>query len=259
MAAPGLRHVQPGHGLKWCGARSPSGDLETCISYRNLLPPGTRINLHPCYLANWSSESAERETIETKRIFLYLGEAKDSKGFNLLPQFIENNIHLLTAEDRFVVQFTHTWENADIESTIVWLETFATTDSRLEVHRNFWDNSKLMHELRKATFAVFLYDRRAYRSKSSGFVWLTAWFRIPIAVIGESWLSREAKRLGQAVIELDRLALKPALDLTDSMLHVCQETAPPSGGDTGYRSEIFKPFWSWIDQLEMTGEILANA
>src|SRR3546814_12812151 len=58
-----------------------------------------------------------------------------------------------------------------------------------------------LHEALAASSVFYMnYDAEPYAHKTSGLLWLAAWYRLPVAVPPGTWLEREARRLGVPLI-----------------------------------------------------------
>jgi hypothetical protein len=219
-----------------------ASDEELRECYLHLLQREVDIELHPCYLSRWLPATEAREPPPGRRIILFLGDAKGDKGFNQLPQLIEDNLDLLGAADRFVVQYVHEWQKPEIQATIRWLEDFATRDPRLELHNSFWPENIMNQQIESADMVVLLHDSDAYQHKTSGLLWLVAWHQVPVVVTGDNWLFREANRLGLRATQLKQLDLGPAIKFASLARPDTSEQAE------AYRQTIYEPFWHWLDQ-----------
>src|SRR3546814_18598958 len=77
------------------------------------------------------------------------------------------------------------------------------------------------------------YDAEAYAHKTSGLLWLAAWYRLPVAVPPGTWLEREARRLGVPLIPQGK-ALTPANAVVQARAF-----------DKRYFQTVFTPFHDW--------------
>src|SRR3546814_11688611 len=82
------------------------------------------------------------------------------------------------------------------------------------------------------------YDAEAYAHKTSGLLWLAAWYRLPVAVPPGTWLEREARRLGVPLIPQGK-ALTPANAVVQARAF----------GKRSFQT-VFTPFHDWLETLE---------
>ena len=88
---------------------------------------------------------------------------------------------------------------------------------------------------------MFLHDNESYQNKTSGLLWIAAWYRLPAVFLRSSWLTREAFRLGLpfAIAGQESLIFAEEHDLI----------VPSSGyGEEEicrYRHILYRPFWEW--------------
>jgi hypothetical protein len=209
-------------------------------AYTDLLPVH-ECRVHPCYLMDWpgikiQNDSEKAENVHAKRFLLYMGDAKVDKGFNRLPEVLQKNLAASEEEVEFVIQFTLAWEYPEIMATVDVLKKWALTEPRLKLHHGFWSNQEMVKMLNQIDGAICTYDVNIYQHKSSGLVWLLAFFNIPLVIAGACWLSREAARLDVALTVDDSLAIT---SLTQSKT----VTAPIS---SSYHNALFAPLLAWL-------------
>lgn len=197
--------------------------------------------LHPCYLMDWIGASVhhiiEQETkVRKKNYLLYMGDAKVDKGFNRLPELLQQGLAATGPDVEFVIQFTLAWEYPEIMATVNTLINLGKTEPRLNIHRGFWSNQDMVSMIRKIDGAICTYDTNAYQYKSSGLIWMLAFFNKPLVISGSCWLSREAERLNVP------LAINGALDVKC----FSQMGVATSSVNTSYADRLFAPLFDWL-------------
>lgn len=229
------------------------------------------IDIHPCFLDDWrrSIRVTVGRGFQDKhshipiasmlqgRTLLYIGDAKLDKGFASLPRLVKWLLPMIEPNASLVVQYTiHDWADQDVMHAAQALEALAERDARVEVYSGFWENERLHECLGHVDLLIFPYDRHSYRDKSSGVLWLAAWYKIPMIFLHASWLSREAIRLGAEAWVVDDWRYPknvrpchsgyPALNYDfgkkahSSLL--CEESI------LSYRGLIYRSFWTWMKE-----------
>ncbi|MFZ8143277.1 hypothetical protein [Alteromonas macleodii] len=156
--------------------------------------------IHPCYLLPWSSLKSGKEKYinaenSSRTFLLYMGDAKENKGFTLLPALIKSLSAYYSNNVKFVVQYTMTWSSPELALTEQQLNKLAEQVESFELHKAFWSVGELIHILSSTNLIFCTYEASAYHFKSSGLAWLASFFNIPVVLRGESWLTREFTRL----------------------------------------------------------------
>ncbi|MGY0797591.1 glycosyltransferase [Lysobacter sp. A286] len=212
-----------------------AGCSEYAHAYADLLGQVSPLPVHPCFIGDWSvppdNRPAPREGHE--RIVLYVGEIKREKGFLALPDTLRRLLQGAPATRRFVVQFVNARNDAS-RRVLAAIEHIAAEHANVELHHGFWSDEQLHQQLASCDVLHLTYDAEAYAHKTSGLLWLAAWYGIPVVVPAQGWLQREARRLGLA-------------SLTDASA----TSAGPvhhAAVDDSYRRMLFTPFWTWLEQ-----------
>jgi hypothetical protein len=213
---------------------------ELCKDYGHLLLSAP-LAMHPCYLMDWESikkPEAESEAKIEKEVYylLYLGDAKENKGFNRLPKVLEKGLKNTPIDTKFIIQFTLAWEYPEIMETVRTLKHWAKDEPRLILHHGFWSNDGVLSILSGIMGAVCTYDTAVYQHKSSGLVWLLAFLHKPFLISANCWLSREAERLNLDVY------LDPNLAMQSISAH---RTLQPKS-ETEYQQVLFSPLIEWL-------------
>ncbi|EOW0801513.1 hypothetical protein ACN2MB_002434 [Vibrio parahaemolyticus] len=187
----GFRKLQSFHNVQFFSA-----DFEVTQAYQQLLDIND-IKPFPCGLVS-SSQLAESKCKQTSsnRVLLYVGDAKDNKGFLELPKLLESLLEP-TADPsvRFVIHYTITNDRRDLQNVHSQLTELAKRDSRIELQYGFLSEQE-MHELWLSADSVALnYDSQLYANQSSGILWLSAAYDVNVHLLSDTWLNREARRL----------------------------------------------------------------
>lgn len=219
MYNPGLNHkgltidvshrVKFFHGfqklVKHPSVRLFASDKELACQYQQLLNLSASVPIHPCYLHDWgqlpNGKRLHADEGEVPKVLLYNGDAKLNKGISLLPGIIEtlqeqnsNVIGQLSLE--LTVQYTLSWQYPEIADALKKLQQQSEEYKNLTLCKQFWSQTELIEHIISASIVLLPYSAKAYSDKSSGFLWLCGALNKPVVILGESWLSREAERLG---------------------------------------------------------------
>jgi len=90
--------------------------------------------------------------------------------------------------------------------------------------------------LRKIDGVICTYDTNVYQYKSSGLIWMLAFFNKPLIVSGSCWLSREAERLNVPFV------INHALDVKC----FSEMKAVESPSNSSYADRLFRPLLAWL-------------
>lgn len=175
-----------------------ASDWETREYYEEL---GINIQgVHPCYLLPWSSLNKQKTTSsEIPHFLLYMGDAKENKGFLRLPEIIVEAIAKFKGKVKLTVQYTLAWDYPELASVIRILNRLQKEyPTQLQVYTNFWSKDELQSIMTTLSGVVCTYDSQSYQNKSSGLAWLCAYYYLPIIFMGQQpfWVNRELERLG---------------------------------------------------------------
>ena len=172
-----------------------ASDYEIRAKYEHILQK--KIEIHPCILVG-GSVSCNRQ--KNNNVILYLGDAKPEKGFMDLPFLLRK---YCSEEDRgdveFIVQYTISNENEDLKLVARKIDDLAKADIRIKVIKRFVSQEEIDDVLDSADSIVFNYDELEYKYKSSGVLWLAAKYGLRMYFMTNTWLNREAARLGSQV------------------------------------------------------------
>ena len=80
------------------------------------------------------------------------------KGFNRLPELLQQVLANTDPDTEFEIQFTLAWEYPKIMATIDTLKAWAKSESRIKLHRGFWSNQDMVTMFRRINGAICTYD-----------------------------------------------------------------------------------------------------
>ena len=182
-----------------------ASDQELASSYAGLLDQVKPLPIHPCYLADWSNLNNDNYVIkqqgEPLKVALYMGDAKENKGFLLLPRIASKMLADKTLDIVLTVQYTLAWADETVREVAEKIVLIAREDKRLVVTERFLSDSELHNHLEHTDLFIFTYEPEAYQDKSSGLLWLIGWYKTSVYFLNATWLSREAQRLQLPVLK----------------------------------------------------------
>jgi len=178
------------------------------------LIPNSKLLICPSYLAPW--RSIAKRNVTNQRYLMYIGDVKEEKGFNDLPNLFRFYKRILGPDSKFIVQFTWNWDIENSESVRRELHEIAASDSQLEVYQTYWPTSRLAEEFASIESFICGYDTDTYRYKTSGLAWWLGFYDIPI-------IGRKPESILKEIKYINTVA--------------------------GYREAIFGGFSSWIKSL----------
>ncbi len=230
---------------------------EHATAYSALAPDHRPFPVHPSFLCHGNSvEKCEhalsakclRLPLKGSKLILYLGDAKAEKGFCKLPDLIHMLSPYLDERSEVIIQYNlvDALASDDLLAVAGTLRAMSGADRRIRILPSFLSDRELMDLISRSSLVVFSYDPQAYAHKSSGILWQVCCCRVPVVLIGESWLSREARRLHP------RYRVYGALHEWHSELeiHGCVEFEP-NPADEVYRDMLFSSFDGFLSQQWM--------
>lgn len=221
---------------------------ELSWQYSQLLGAECAIPIHPCYLAHWASFKHDLPLEnEKKSIILYIGAAKQDKGFNFVADMAKALLSEIDDDTEIYVQYTNAWSDADLLDTEKKLSDLAKSDNRLKVFSQFLSHEKIHELLKAANLFIFCYDGEAYQDKNSGLLWCVSWYGTPCYFQNRNWLSREAHRLDLPCIE----AGEEAFQVERVIEFMADNLATPRKSKNDYGKLLFGSFLSWIINLDI--------
>lgn len=182
---------------KQSGVMLFASDWETREYYEGL---GISIQgIHPCYLLPWNSLNKQKKiSSETPHLLLYMGDAKENKGFLRLPEVIIEAITKFNGKVKLTVQYTLAWDYPELVPVINTLKRLEKEyPMQVNVHTRFWSKDELQSVMTTLSGIVCTYDSFTYQNKSSGLAWLCAYYYLPIIFMDQQrfWMHREMERL----------------------------------------------------------------
>lgn len=217
---------------------------EYADAYRHLLELPHAPPLHPCFLVEGRSQNdlsrrppRTREKSGFRRSILYMGVIKKEKGFFRLPDLLDDLRDQGGRDDELIIQFVRSPKiGPKVEQIIAHLQTIAASDPRVWIHDKFWDEITLSEQVAQSDRLFLDYDPEAYRHKTSGLLWLGAWHDLQIVLPRETWLEREAVRLGVDWIAREGTSKTVRPEASEAIF------------DPTYRTTLFRPFLPWVMQ-----------
>jgi hypothetical protein len=168
-------------------------DHETSKAYEHML--ARHISIIPTPFINTSKYRPCRPS-ENKKIVLYMGDTKATKGFLALPNLLEQIVKLGQNEDlSYLIQYSLTNKSEEFLAVDKTLKKFAEVNANIDVYEAFWSEQQLHKTLASCHALVFNYDSSVYMYQSSGVLWLAAYYNLKMFFLSNNWLSREAERL----------------------------------------------------------------
>lgn len=193
------------------------------------------VDIHPCYLMPWATvEKGRKKRGEKPHILLYLGDAKENKGFLRLPSLVKQLLAFYNYRVSLTVQYTLSWEYPALGNAVAQLNQLSNDYKQLQLITQFWSTTDILRCMNETDLVVCSYDTQVYQHKSSGLVWLASYFNVPVILRGECWLSREFVRLGSPCV------INPTLTIQDSP-QVTQ-------GDRFYRESLYADLLTWLTE-----------
>lgn len=190
---------------------------------------------HPCYLLPWNTISLipKPSSSEEPHFLLYLGDAKEDKGFKELPILVQRFIKEYHGRVKLSIQYTMAWGSPALIEVEKELRILSNQFSQLNVYPIFWNTSELVSMIKSVTAIICTYDTKVYQTKSSGLAWLSSYLKTPVVIKNECWLSREIKRLGY-------------LSFISKSLVVNSKFTNIKFKETSYGSSIYRDFTAWL-------------
>lgn len=190
---------------------------------------------HPCYLLPWKtiSQITNSSTSDLPHFLLYLGDAKENKGFKELPMLVQRFIHQYHGRVKLSIQYTMAWDSPELREVAKELRVLSEQFTQLNVYTSFWNTIELVSVIKSVTAIICTYDTKVYQNKSSGLAWLSTYLKTPVVMKKKCWLSREIKRLGyQSFISENLVVNLKSINVQFKK--------------TSYGSSIYRDFTAWL-------------
>jgi hypothetical protein len=227
-------------------------DFELQKIYAHLLGlPPSRLPFYPCNLIPTARQTIPGlvTSVEKTVTILYFGDAKPEKGFLELPAIVKA-IDTRARDRQYVIHFTVPANNKSLELVADLIRELAIQADNILLLDRFVSNSELMY-LFESSKEIILNYGDDYIAKSSGLLWLAAYFELNIGLNKATWLEREARRLGTSYFYMDSLLKRgqtPAYQLGGSEVEKC-EPKEAGGIEKGYREQLFGSFDVWLNRV----------
>ncbi len=226
-----------------------ASDQELAGTYAGLIGRVKPLPLHPCYLADWSNLNNDNYAIkqqeEPLKVTLYMGDAKENKGFLLLSRIASEILADKILNIVLTVQYTLAWADETVREAAEKIALIAREDKRLVVTERFLSDNELHNHLEHTDLFIFTYKPGVYQDKNSGLLWLVGWYRTPVYFLNATWLSREAHRLQLPVLK----TINDLHNLKENINQIKNKDTEASNDSDLYRTEMYRSFWQWIASL----------
>lgn len=248
-----------------------ASDYELQQDYTSWL--GTSVSIQPNLLLGDLNTLTKKERTSTapfnvakkRKVLFYVGDAKVNKGFtqlacqleDLLPQF--PNVE-------FIVQFT--LNNSDINLIHAKKQLIALQNvfHNVKLIDKFIEHQDLLALFVQADAIVFNYDEKVYQHQSSGLFWLSAFYGLPTICLTETWINREALRLGVHLLKSQPNQLqKDITQLFSTLTDISTTEASTNSKDKStvihvkkdlsinhYRNELYQDLSTWLLKCHQT-------
>jgi hypothetical protein len=160
------------------------------LAQRSVLP-------HPVVLSGMVEPGAPgAEARKHKRVgLLYLGDAKENKGYTLLPELLAQ-LAVQYPDWHWLMHANaeHAWSSCKPAEAA--LQELAAQHANIDIHSGFLSNAAYAELLQRASLVVAPYSPVDYWRKSSGVVWEAIWCGLPAVVPLHTWLDLELSLWG---------------------------------------------------------------
>jgi len=140
-----------------------------------------------------------------KKLALYLGDARPSKGFLYLPAIVE---HLAPQLKKWTltIQATVNPHDREAQNVLAQLRKQQEQFGNLTIETSYLDRQAFEAYLAEHKIVVLAYDPVTYRDQSSGLLLEAVAAQCMVVVPADTWLSRECSRLNAIGTEFDHFA-----------------------------------------------------
>jgi hypothetical protein len=245
-----LRYRMAFKGLAACdGVSFFACDHETSKAYEHIL--ARHINIIPTPFISARKHRPSKPN-KNKKVVLYLGDSKATKGFLALPNLLEQIVKLAQNEDvSYLIQYTLTNKSEAFMAVDRKLKIFDDLHLNVSVIDAFWSEEQLHDTLVSCHALVFNYDNSVYMYQSSGVLWLAAYYNLKMIFLSNNWLTREAARLKS---EYTLCEPKKIIECLNELSHgdINRKTdyakiRPLSEAD--YHAKLFGDFGKWLSSI----------
>ena len=219
-----------------------AAEAELLESVKSCLP---RAHIHPCcVLPEQAFQQCEQSKSTTRKnqVVCYLGDAKQEKGFLELADNMEK-LAKGDSEIEWVAQFTITGHSQALIEQKEKLNNLSNRYSNVTICERWLADNELLRLIGESQGLVLNYRVPEYAYKNSGFIWLASWCETPVWLNKDTWLEREAERLGLAYAYVPNL-LSSKVVLAN--IGKFRENEPREINSREYKANLFRPFKEWI-------------
>lgn len=216
-----------------------------------------KLTFHPCFIANWQAIPA-RPAFRVKtdlKVLLYAGDAKETKGFHLLPALLKANLRNLREDVQLIIQFTCAQQLSPVlRNAIQELDTIAAQEKRVVIYDQYLSEQLLADLLNRSDMFLFNYSATHYADMSSGFLWHLAWHNIPMLTFDSSWITREAQRLGVESYLIQQQDFHTFINEFNAKADTSEKSHLPHRDYHAYYQALFGNPIEWLYQECKTGQ-----
>jgi hypothetical protein len=245
-----LRYRMAFKGLAACdGVTFFACDHEISKAYEYIL--ARQIDVIPCPFVGPELPPNNRAK-KVKKIILYMGDSKATKGFLTLPNLLENIVKQEQKEGlSYIIQYTLTNKSEAFLAVDKKLKIFADLHPNVAVFDEFWSEEQLHTTLAAADALVFNYDNSVYMYQSSGVLWLAAYYDLNMLFLSNNWLTREAARLKSEYTLCDPNKIVECLnELSHGDINRQTDYAKiRSLSEADYHAKLFGDFGKWLSSI----------
>jgi len=185
------------YGLAFQRAAEPGADIHFFGGGRQIAREfaelsGLPIEAHgvPFCLAKEEGARPERPTV-----LLYAGDAKDNKGFHLVPEVAARLARAYPGWD-FLIHANDSTAWGDLRAAFDALQEIAAQTPNIRFMKGRLSREDYDDVMRQADCMVSTYDPVQYARKSSGVLWESISLGLPVLAPADCWIANEAEEWG---------------------------------------------------------------
>lgn len=217
-------------------------DFEVASFYSRLL--NKQIPLHPCFLLSKQYLQESKNEGRGDAIILFLGDAKDNKGFYEIDSLAEQLLSGPNFSNRkLIIQYTLTNDVPELLHQEEILKRLANVNKNVLLINEFIEEEKLHKLLLESSTILFNYDSNVYAEQSSGVLYIASIYKLKIVTLTETWINREAARLGILCLTATFENLVHTIEQIESMASL---------NTTEYHEIFFQNFGNWLQSKVIT-------
>jgi hypothetical protein len=224
-------------------------DHETSKAYEHIL--ARHINIIPTPFIRARKHRPSKPN-KNKKVVLYLGDSKATKGFLALPNLLEQIVKLAQNEDvSYLIQYTLTNKSEAFLAVDRKLKIFDDLHLNVSVIDAFWSEEQLHDTLVSCHALVFNYDSSVYMFQSSGVLWLAAYHDLNMLFLSNNWLTREAARLKSQYTLCEANKLDECLNELghEDVNRQANYAKVRSLNGVDYHAKLFDDFGKWLSSI----------